>query len=185
MFLHVFFTFFLLAALNANTVDQPIANTGWYYGSASTRVRLQCFVSERRIIWGVAVRHHIQLHGDGGNAHLDLKWDFTNIHLCKSHRSGFFEGLFFTVCEQTIICNNTFWISFSNTDSNIGSNLLTVLFYIPPTLSYTTTAWSLRVCSFPVYSAHTSNTLCANVTWHRVTRKKYIDSYKGRTVKKP
>lgn len=75
---------------------------------------------------------------------------------------GYFS-LSLAVWEQTIICNNTFWITFSNTDSNIGSNLLTVLFYIPPTLSYTTTAWSLRVCSFPVYSAHTPDTLCGFV----------------------
>lgn len=86
------------------------------------------------------------------------------------------------VWEQTIIYNNTFWITFSNTYSNLltqtdSQHHTTVLFYIPPTLSYTTTAWSLRVCSFPVYSAHTSDTLwiCSNVTWHWVTRKKYIE----------
>lgn len=92
------------------------------------------------------------------------------------------EGYFLlslAVWEQTIIYNNTFWITFSNTYSNLltqtdSQHHTTVLFYIPPTLSYTTTAWSLRVCSFPVYSAHTL-WICSNVTWHWVTRKKYIE----------
>lgn len=96
-----------------------------------------------------------------------------------------YVSLSLAVWEQTIICNKTFWLTFSI--SNIGSNLLTqtdsqhhttVLFYIPPTLSYTTTTWFLRVCSFPrLLSSRFRHSLwiCSNVTWHRVTRKKYIE----------